>query len=75
MTKKEENQQSSNISFKLKLIKKQKPFSWGKPDQRVGNLKRGLYEQITTQGNKVAYKSFSKEEISNMILDMYYKRK
>lgn len=65
MTKKEENPQNLNISFKIKLIKK----------QRLSDLNKGIFTKLKT-GNRVAYNKmdFSLKDLEEVI-GGYFKNK
>lgn len=64
MTKKEENQQSSNINFKLKLIKIKDPI----PRRNMG---KGLYEQMKN-GNKVEYSKLDTKQLREVMEELFY---
>jgi len=69
MTKKEESQQSLNINFKLKIIKKLEP-----PVLREVKLSQGLYGKLNN-ANKVTYTpgNFSLKLLEEAIGDLYFK--
>lgn len=63
MTKKEENQQSSNINFKLKLIKIKDP---------VPRRNMGIYEQMRN-GNRVEYSDkLDTKQLREVMEELFY---
>lgn len=67
MTKIVENLPNLNASFKLKLIKKDRP---------IKRLSSGIYEQLKN-GNRVTYNrsDFSLKDIEQALTDLFYNKK
>lgn len=70
MTKREENQQSSNAKFKINLTKKETVIESLQPEIDKLKLGKGLYAQLKS-GNKVNYSSLSLSEIEKGLRDMF----